>query len=135
MVNPKQKGDKYPEKMLCGAGVVFKFVQGFIKKYGEYYDKQAGCGIFLPAELASLRQSSVKIRSTRRLAPILLCQRSTLPRTEAVLFIHDREREMLKDDGLLYQSVCADDHGDLAVRNPFQKLRARDIRRLLTRDF
>jgi len=34
-LNPKT--DNYPEKMLCGAGVVFKFLQGFIKKYGEFY--------------------------------------------------------------------------------------------------
>ena len=32
ILNPKT--DDYPEKMLCGAGVVFKFAQGFIKKYG-----------------------------------------------------------------------------------------------------
>jgi len=32
ILNPKT--DNYPEKMLCGAGVVFKFVQGFLKKYG-----------------------------------------------------------------------------------------------------
>ncbi|KKQ03875.1 MAG: Single-stranded-DNA-specific exonuclease RecJ [Parcubacteria group bacterium GW2011_GWA2_36_24] len=35
ILNPKT--DSYPGKMLCGAGVVFKFVQGFLKKYGEYY--------------------------------------------------------------------------------------------------
>ena len=34
ILNPKV--DDYPEKMLCGAGVVFKLAQGFIKKYGEY---------------------------------------------------------------------------------------------------
>ena len=33
ILNPKV--DDYPEKMLCGAGVMFKFVQGFIKKYGK----------------------------------------------------------------------------------------------------
>ena len=35
ILNPKV--DDYPEKMLCGAGVAFKLVQGFIKKYGEYF--------------------------------------------------------------------------------------------------
>ena len=35
-------GTGYPEKMLCGAGVVFKFVQGFIKKYGELYKINSG---------------------------------------------------------------------------------------------
>ena len=40
ILNPKT--DSYPEKMLCGAGVVFKFAQGFIKKYGEYFKIKNG---------------------------------------------------------------------------------------------
>ena len=40
ILNPKV--DSYPEKMLCGAGVVFKLVRGFIKKYGEYYKVGTG---------------------------------------------------------------------------------------------
>jgi len=40
ILNPKV--DDYPEKMLCGAGVVFKFMQGFIKKYGEFYKINKG---------------------------------------------------------------------------------------------
>ncbi len=40
ILNPKV--DDYPEKMLCGAGVVFKFAQGFLKKYGEYFKVRAG---------------------------------------------------------------------------------------------
>jgi single-stranded-DNA-specific exonuclease len=51
ILNPKV--DDYPEKMLCGAGVVFKLVQGLIK-----YKREMEGKIFLPAELASLRQSS-----------------------------------------------------------------------------
>jgi single-stranded-DNA-specific exonuclease len=37
ILNPKQVGDIYPDKMLCGAGVAFKLVQALIKKYGEYW--------------------------------------------------------------------------------------------------
>ncbi len=40
--NPAKDGASYPEKMLCGSGVVFKFVQGFIKKYGEYFKIKDG---------------------------------------------------------------------------------------------
>ncbi|MFA5777954.1 MAG: single-stranded-DNA-specific exonuclease RecJ [Candidatus Paceibacterota bacterium] len=40
ILNPKV--DAYPEKMLCGAGVVFKLAQGFIKKYGEYFNIKEG---------------------------------------------------------------------------------------------
>lgn len=35
ILNPKV--DDYPEKILCGAGVIFKLAQGFIKKYGEFF--------------------------------------------------------------------------------------------------
>ena len=51
ILNPKV--DDYPEKMLCGAGVVFKLIQGLIK-----YKKGEEDKILLSAELASLRQSS-----------------------------------------------------------------------------
>jgi len=37
ILNPKQEGDVYPDKMLCGAGVAFKLVQALLKKYGEYW--------------------------------------------------------------------------------------------------
>ena len=40
ILNPKV--DSYPEKMLCGAGVIFKLVQGFVKKYGELYKIKDG---------------------------------------------------------------------------------------------
>ncbi len=58
ILNPKV--DEYPEQMLCGAGVAFKLVQGFLKKYGSYYQEAGASGVynFLPAELASLKQSS-----------------------------------------------------------------------------
>lgn len=58
ILNPKV--DDYPEKMLCGAGVAFKLVQGFLKKYGEYYINAGESGVynFSPEELATLKQSS-----------------------------------------------------------------------------
>ncbi len=32
IINPKQKGCEYPEKMLCGSGVIFKVIQALILK-------------------------------------------------------------------------------------------------------
>ena len=37
ILNPKQDGCNYPDKMLCGAGVAFKLIQALVKKYGEYW--------------------------------------------------------------------------------------------------
>lgn len=38
ILNPKQTNDTYPYDMLCGAGVIFKFVCGFIKKHGKEFE-------------------------------------------------------------------------------------------------
>ncbi|MDE2399430.1 MAG: single-stranded-DNA-specific exonuclease RecJ [Patescibacteria group bacterium] len=40
ILNPKV--DDYPEKMLCGAGVAFKLVQGFVHKYSDYFKISKG---------------------------------------------------------------------------------------------
>ncbi len=44
IINPKQAGDEYPEKMLCGSGVIFKVTQA-LYKYGQkqgLFDVTAG---------------------------------------------------------------------------------------------
>lgn len=40
ILNPKT--DDYPESMLCGSGVVFKLVQGFLTQYGKKYNIKEG---------------------------------------------------------------------------------------------
>jgi len=42
VLNPKQKNDLYPEEMLCGSGVAFKFIQAFLKKHSEEFDIKEG---------------------------------------------------------------------------------------------
>lgn len=42
IINPKQPGDSYPDNMLCGAGVAFKFIQAFLKKHGEEFGVPSG---------------------------------------------------------------------------------------------
>ncbi len=42
ILNPKQEGCKYPDKMLCGAGIAFKLIQALIAKYGEYWEINTG---------------------------------------------------------------------------------------------
>ncbi len=32
IINPKQKSDEYPEKMLCGSGVIFKVIQALVSE-------------------------------------------------------------------------------------------------------
>lgn len=35
IINPKQEGCEYPDKMLCGSGVIFKLIQALINKIKE----------------------------------------------------------------------------------------------------
>jgi len=42
ILNPKQEGCLYPDKMLCGAGVAYKLIQALIQKYGEYWKINKG---------------------------------------------------------------------------------------------
>jgi single-stranded-DNA-specific exonuclease len=42
VINPKRSDCKYPEKMLCGAGVGFTFIRGFLEKYREYFKVPVG---------------------------------------------------------------------------------------------
>ena len=42
ILNPKQVGCEYPDKMLCGAGIAFKLVQALVSKYGEYFNISNG---------------------------------------------------------------------------------------------
>jgi single-stranded-DNA-specific exonuclease len=42
IINPKQDGCLYPDKMLCGASIAYKLIQGLIKKYGEYWNINNG---------------------------------------------------------------------------------------------
>ena len=42
VINPKQELCHYPDPMLCGCGVIFKFVQAFIQKHGLEYNIPVG---------------------------------------------------------------------------------------------
>jgi single-stranded-DNA-specific exonuclease len=42
IINPKQEGCEYPDKMLCGAGLAFKLVCGLIKKYADEWNIPKG---------------------------------------------------------------------------------------------
>ncbi len=42
VVNPKQLDCQYPDEMLCGSGVAFKFIQAFISRFQEKYNLSPG---------------------------------------------------------------------------------------------
>ncbi|MES2930548.1 MAG: single-stranded-DNA-specific exonuclease RecJ [Patescibacteria group bacterium] len=42
IINPKQEGCDYPDKMLCGAGLAFKLACALIQKYGDVWNIPPG---------------------------------------------------------------------------------------------
>lgn len=70
IINPKQDGCEYPDKMLCGAGLAFKLVQALIKKYGEYWKISEGWEKWLldMAGLATLADQVPLVGENRVLA-------------------------------------------------------------------
>lgn len=70
IINPKQEGCEYPDKMLCGAGLAFKLVQALIKKYGEYWKISDGWEKWLldMAGLATLADQVPLVDENRILA-------------------------------------------------------------------
>jgi single-stranded-DNA-specific exonuclease len=42
LINPKQTPCDYPDSMLCGCAVIFKFIQGFLQKHSEEFSVHKG---------------------------------------------------------------------------------------------
>ncbi len=70
ILNPKQVGCHYPDKMLCGAGIAFKLIQALILKYGEYWNINIGWEKWLldMAGIATLADQVPLLDETRVLA-------------------------------------------------------------------
>jgi single-stranded-DNA-specific exonuclease len=70
IINPKQDGCEYPDKMLCGAGLAFKLAQALSIKYSEYWKLSDGWEKWLldMAGLATLADQVPLINENRVLA-------------------------------------------------------------------
>ncbi|MCI5051280.1 MAG: single-stranded-DNA-specific exonuclease RecJ [Candidatus Pacebacteria bacterium] len=42
LINPKQSECSYPDPMLCGCGVIYKFIQGFLELYRDEFNVHEG---------------------------------------------------------------------------------------------
>lgn len=70
IINPKQDGCEYPDKMLCGAGLAFKLAQALSIKYSEYWKLSDGWEKWLldMAGLATLADQVPLINENRVIA-------------------------------------------------------------------
>jgi single-stranded-DNA-specific exonuclease len=100
ILNPKV--DDYPEKMLCGSGVVFKLVQGFFKKYGEYFKVKEGSEKWMldMAGLATL-SDMVPLRGENRAIAyfgLMVLRKSPRPGLQKLLAKMNIEQRHLSED-------------------------------------
>ncbi len=107
ILNPKT--DDYPGKMLCGAGVVFKLVQGFIKKYGEYYGIKEGWEKWLldMAGLSTLADMVPLIGENRTISyfGMKVLKKSPRPGLQKLLAKMRIEQKYLTEDDIGYMLV------------------------------
>lgn len=104
--DPAKDGASYPEKMLCGAGVAFKFVQGFLKKYGEYYEVKEGSEKWMldMAGLATLSDRVPLLGENRAIAHfgLLVLRKSPRPGLQKLLTKMNIEQKYLTEDDVGY---------------------------------
>ena len=107
ILNPKV--DNYPEKMLCGAGVVFKLIQGFIKKYGEFYKIKEGWEKWMldMAGLATLSDMVPLQGENRAIAffGIKVLRKSPRPGLQKLLAKINIEQKYLTEDDIGFMVV------------------------------
>jgi single-stranded-DNA-specific exonuclease len=102
ILNPKV--DDYPEKMLCGAGVVFKLAQGFIKKYGEYFKIKNGAEKWMldMAGLATLSDMVPLLGENRAMAyfGMKVLKKSPRPGLQKLLAKMNIDQRYLSEDDI-----------------------------------
>ncbi len=101
---PANGGAGYPEKMLCGAGVMFKFVQGFVKKYGEFYKINTGWEKWLldMAGLATLSDMVPLVGENRAIAyfGLKVFRKSPRPGLQKLLAKMNIEQKTISEDDI-----------------------------------
>jgi single-stranded-DNA-specific exonuclease len=107
ILNPKV--DDYPEKMLCGAGVIFKLVQGFVKKYGEYFKIKDGWEKWMldMAGLATLSDMVPLLGENRAMAyfGIKVLRKSPRPGLQKLLAKINIDQRYLSEDDIAFMVV------------------------------
>lgn len=109
ILNPKQKNDTYPEKILCGAGVIFKLAQAYVKKYGEYYKIKEGWEKWLldMAGLATLSDMVPLLGENRAIAyfGLKVLKKSPRPGLQKLLAKINVDQRFLSEDDIAFMVV------------------------------
>ena len=107
ILNPKV--DNYPEKMLSAAGVVFKFAQAFIKKYGEFFKIKNGAEKWMldMAGLATLADMVPLLGENRAIASfgMKVLRKSPRPGLQKLLAKMNIDQRYLTEDDMGFMVV------------------------------
>lgn len=104
ILNPKV--DEYTEKMLCGSGVIFKLVEGFLKRYGEEFGINIGWEKWLldMAGLATLSDMVPLVGENRTIAyyGMKVLHKSRRPGLQQLLKIMKMDQKHLSEDDITF---------------------------------
>lgn len=101
--NSENKDSSYPDTMLCGAGVMFKFVQAMVFKYGKHFNLKDGVEKWMldMAGLATLSDMVPLVRENRAIAyfGMKVLKKSPRPGLQKLLaHIKVEQRHINEDD-------------------------------------
>ncbi|MCA9353286.1 single-stranded-DNA-specific exonuclease RecJ [Candidatus Nomurabacteria bacterium] len=104
ILNPKT--DDYPEKMLCGSGVCYKFVEGFLSKYGTEYSVPNGWEKWLldMVSLATLSDMVPLLGENRVFAKygLLVFRKTKRPGLNALLSELSIDKRFISEDDITF---------------------------------
>ena len=100
IINPKQIDDEYPDKMLCGSGVIFKVVQALIKSGGFEIDKNWEKTLLDLVAIATISDRVPLTEENRALTKfgLIMLQRTRRPGLMALLAAAKLRQENLNED-------------------------------------
>ncbi len=100
IINPKQPGDTYPDKMLCGSGVIFKVVQALIRSGDFGLDKNWEKTLLDLVAIATISDRVPLTDENRALTKfgLIMLQRTRRPGLMALLAAAKLRQENLNED-------------------------------------
>lgn len=100
IINPKQAGDDYPDKMLCGSGVIFKVVQALISRGDFNIDKNWEKTLLDLVAIATISDRVPLVDENRALAKfgLLILQRTRRAGLLALFSAAKLKRESVNED-------------------------------------
>lgn len=102
IINPKQAGDEYPDKMLCGSGVIFKVVQALVRRGNFGIDQNWEKTLLDLVAIATISDRVPLLNENRALAKfgLIMLQRTRRAGLRALFSVAKLKQENLNEDDI-----------------------------------